>query len=105
VDVSEDGEGYTFQLDLPGLDPNDIKIEMNGDTLTVRGERKGETVRRESDLLHRVERVYGSFERAFRLTLPVDAAAIKALYKHGVLEVRVPKLEPAKKREITIDVG
>jgi HSP20 family protein len=105
VDVSEDGEAYAFQLDLPGLDAKDIKIEMDGDTLSIRGERKNEMVKKESDLVHRVERMHGSFERKFRLALPVDSGAIKAAYKNGVLDVRVPKLEQAKKREITIDVG
>lgn len=105
VDVSEDGDAYTFQMDLPGLDSKDIQIEMDGDTLNVRGERKGETVRKESDLVHRVERVHGVFERSFRLALPVDSGAIKAAYKNGVLEIRVPKLEQAKKRSITIDVS
>ena len=104
VDVSEDGSGFTFRMDAPGLDPKDVRIEMNGDTLSVRGERKDETVRNDGDVVHHVERVHGSFERSFRLRLPVDAGAIKASYKNGVLEIRVPKLEQVKKREITIDV-
>ena len=104
VDVQEDDDAYRFLVDLPGIDPKLVKIEMSADTLSFKGERKAETAEPGKGVAHRVERVSGSFERSFRLGLPVDSAKIKATYRDGVLDIVVPKLEQAKTREIAIDV-
>ena len=104
VDVEETPEAYVFHADLPGIDAKDVKITVNGDTLTLRGERKREEKKSEGSL-HRFERSYGSFERAFTLGVPVSADQVKATYKNGVLEIRVPKAETAKSREIEVQVG
>ena len=103
VDVRETDEAYSFRFDLPGIDPKQVKIEMSADVLSLKGERKAETLEGEQGVAHRTERVSGTFERSFRLGLPVDSSKIKATYKDGVLEIHAPKLEQAKTREIAID--
>ena len=104
VDVEETPEAYVFRADLPGVRQEDVKVSLMGDTLTIRGERKPQSVSKEGNL-HRVERVSGSFERSFELGKPVHGETVQATYKDGVLEVRVPKAEEARRREIQIQVG
>ena len=104
VDVEETPQAYQFHVDLPGVAPKDVKVTVSGDTLTVRGERKREAKTTEG-ALHRTERAYGSFERSFTLGLPVRADEVKAAYRDGVLEIRVPKADEARAREIEVEVG
>ena len=104
VDVEETPEGYVFRADLPGVDPKEVKVTVNGDTLTFRGERKREEKSSEGSL-QRVERTYGSFERSFTLGTPVRPDQVKASYHDGVLEIRVPKAEEARLREIPVQIG
>ena len=102
VDVHETDKGYTLKFDLPGVKPEDVKIETESGTLVVKGERKAETLEGTN---HRLERVSGSFERAFRMRARIDADAITAAYKDGVLTIEVPKAAEAVKREIKIQLG
>lgn len=104
VDVEETPEAFVFRADLPGFAQKDVKVSLVGDTLTLRGERKRETVKAEGTL-HRTERVHGTFERTFTLDSPVRGDQVKATYRDGVLEVRVPKAEEARVREIEVQVG
>ena len=104
VDVEETSEAYVFRADLPGMSSKDVKVTVNNDTLTLRGERKLEERETEGSL-HRVERAYGSFERSFTLGLPVRADQVKASYKNGVLEVHVPKADEAKPRDIEVQIN
>ena len=104
VDVEETPEAYIFRADLPGVDSKNVKVTVNGDTLTLRGERKREEKKVEGTL-HRYERSYGAFERAFTLGTPVKPDQVKAAYKDGVLEIRVPKAEEARSREVEVQVG
>jgi HSP20 family protein len=101
VDIEETPEGFVLRADLPGVAQKDIKVHVVGDTITLRGERQ--LTRKEG--LHRVERVHGTFERSFTLGTPVKNEGIQATYRDGVLEVRVPKAEEAKVREIEVQVG
>lgn len=101
VDIEETQDGFALRADLPGIDPKDVKVRIMGDTVTISGERKHADQKREKSL-HRVERVYGVFERSFRLGVPVRADQVKATYKDGVLEVTIPKADEAKPREIEI---
>jgi len=101
VDVEERREGYVVKAELPGIKLEDIKITVADNQLVIRGEKRRE-VEKNDTAYHRVERVYGSFERAFTLTKAVAAEKIEATYRDGVLEVRVPKAEEAKAREIQI---
>ena len=104
ADIHENAEGFVIRMDLPGVAQQDVKVTLEGDTLTVRGERKSETQSQQDSAYYR-ERVFGSFERTFTLTSPVRADQVKATYRDGVLEVSVPKAEEAKVREIQIQVG
>lgn len=104
VDVEENTEGFTVRMDLPGVAQKDVKVSLLGDTLTIRGSRDLERERNEKGM-HRVERFSGAFERTFTLGVPVRADQVKAVVKDGVLEVRVPKAEEARTREIEVQVA
>jgi HSP20 family protein len=104
IDVEETPDAYVFHADLPGVNAKDVKITVNGDTLTVRGERKREEQKTEGSL-YRTERLYGAFERTFTLGTPVRSDQVKAAYRDGVLEIKVPKAEEARAREIEVQVG
>lgn len=103
VDIEEGRESYVVKAELPGIRLEDIKITIADNQLVVRGEKRRE-VEKNDTTYHRVERVYGAFERVFTLTKAVAADKIEALYRDGVLEVRVPKAEEAKAREIQIKI-
>jgi HSP20 family protein len=103
VDVRETKDEVVLSFDVPGMSEKDIQLSITGDLLTVRGERKFD--REESkDTYHRVERVYGKFERTVQLSMPVQTDKVKATYREGVLEVKLPKVEEVKPREIKIDL-
>jgi HSP20 family protein len=104
VDVEESAEEFVVRADLPGLTQKDVKVNLMGDTLTIRGERKQEDSRRDQSYV-RTERTYGVFERSFTFGTPVKNDGIRAQYRDGVLEVHVPKAEEAKVREIEVQVG
>lgn len=103
VDIEEDRESYVVKAELPGMKLEDIKISIADNQLVIRGEKRRE-VESKDKTYHRVERVYGSFERAFTLTKAVASEKIEAIYRDGVLTVRVPKAEEAKAREIQIKI-
>lgn len=104
VDIEESAEGYSIRADLPGVNEKDVKVSLVGDTLTLRAERKRESETKLGNV-HRTERLYGTFERTFTLPAPVRGDQVKASYRNGVLEVRVPKAEEARVREIEVQVG
>jgi HSP20 family protein len=104
ADIEENADGYVIRMDLPGVSQKDVKVSLSGDLLTIRGERKQEN-QTDHGTHHRIERVHGSFERSFTLGTPVRNDQVKAQVKDGVLEVRVPKAEEAKVRDIEIQVG
>jgi HSP20 family protein len=104
VDIMESPEGFVLKADLPGIDQKDVKVSVMGDVLTIRGERR-QTATQKDGNLHRSERLYGSFERSFTLGVSVRADQVKASYRDGVLEVRVPKAEEARMREIEVQVA
>ncbi len=101
VDIRETPEEYVIRADLPGLSQKDVKVNLMGETLTIRGERKQEHGEHDGNY-HRIERVYGAFERSFNLGAPLRADQVKATYKDGVLEIRVPKAEEARLKEIEV---
>ena len=104
VDVYETEDSYVLKADLPGVNKKDIKIDVNDNTLTFKGERKFEE-KTEKDNYVRVERSYGSFTKSFTLSDNVDTENIKASYKDGVLEITLAKKEEAKPKEIDIEVN
>ena len=104
VDIEETPEEFVLRADLPGVQKDDVKLSLTGDTLTIRGERKLESQKKHGTL-HRVERLQGSFERSFVLGTAFRGDRIQAVYRDGVLEVRVPKPDEARVREIEVQVG
>jgi len=103
ADIYETKEGYVFKFELPGIDKDDVKVELEGDKLSVSGERKEDTeVKREE--YHRVERYCGSFSRSFQLPKNADGQEVNASMKDGILELRIPKKEEAKAKAIPIDI-
>ena len=104
VDIEENAEGFVIRADLPGVEQKDVKVHLYGDTLTLRGERNLQSERDEKGA-HRVERFSGSFERTFTLGVPVRGEQVKALFRDGVLEIRVPKADEARTREIEVQVA
>ncbi len=103
VDVVEEKDAIVVTAELPGMKKDEIDIQFENGVLSIRGER---TLSKESEekTYHRVERVYGTFVRSFTLPRSVDAEKINATYQDGVLEIRVPKREEAKPRQININV-
>lgn len=104
VDISENENAFVLKAELPGVNREDINIDINNKTLTLKGEKKFEE-KTEKENYVRVERSYGSFSRTFALSDKVDTENVKASYKDGVLEVTLPKKEEAKPREIKVEVN
>jgi HSP20 family protein len=101
VDVWETDSDVVYAFDLPGIPEDKISVEVEEGSLTVTGERE-RTEKTEGDRFYRYERRFGSFERSIGLPQGVKEDEIKADYKDGVLEIRVPKPEQAKPRRIQI---
>jgi HSP20 family protein len=103
VDVLETEDALVLRAEVPGITPADIQIQLVGDTLTLKGERKFEQQAKGRQYL-RVERAYGIFQRSFTLGIPVKNEAVQANYREGVLEITLPKAEEVKPKQITIHV-
>jgi HSP20 family protein len=102
TDVSEDSNSLRITMELPGVNPHDVRLSLENNILTIRGEKKHQAD--ESDeRVHRFERTYGVFERTFALPNTVDPEKIEAQYENGVLFVMIPKAERAKPREIRVN--
>ena len=104
VDVHETKDEFMLTLDIPGVTEKDVNISITGDLLTVKGERRFERDGGEGNTYHRVERLYGKFERSVQLPTMVQTDKVKASYRDGVLTVKLPKAEEVKPREIKIDL-
>lgn len=101
VDIAEDRDKMLVTAELPGFKEDEVQIQMEGNLLTIRGERKFER-EKEGRNYHRVERSYGQFVRSFSLPNNVDRENIRANFHNGLLEIELPKREDAKPREIKI---
>ena len=103
VDIYEKNDSVVVKAELPGVERDQISVEVKDGILTLRGERKFERdVKEES--YHRVERSYGTFLRSFSLPVSVDQDQVKATFRDGVLEVELPKKEQAKPRQIQVKI-
>jgi HSP20 family protein len=103
VDIAEHDDGYVVKMEIPGVDKNDVKITMQDNTLTVRGEKKQERESRGSNY-HRVERSFGAFQRSFTLSSSVKPEKIDASFKDGILNIELPKAEESKPKQIDVKV-
>ena len=103
VDISETKDSYIVKAELPGLEAKDVNVNLSGDLLTIKGEKKKEAEDKEEQH-YCVERYYGSFQRVFQLPSGVKGDKIAATFEKGVLKITLPKAEEAKKKEIEIKV-
>jgi HSP20 family protein len=104
MNVYEEGDNFVVEAQIPGMKPEDIDINIEHGTLTVRGESKSEQERRERNYVIREHRA-GSFSRSIRLPDMVDPDACEATYDNGILRLTLPKSEQAKPRRIPIQAG
>jgi len=104
VDVFETDQNLVVKAELPGIDPKDVEIRVENNTLFLQGQRKFENEVKEENY-HRIERSYGSFTRTFALPGSIDAEKVSADYKSGVLTLTLPKREEAKPKTIKINVS
>jgi HSP20 family protein len=103
VDVYEEKDTVVIKAELPGMRKEDIEVNLTGDTLTIKGEKKEDKEVKEDDYYRR-ERSYGSFLRTMALPCEVKSEQIKANFKDGVLEIRLPKTEEARKKSIAVKI-
>ena len=103
-DITEDDRSIRLQLELPGVKPEDIRLSIEDNVLSVRGEKR-QVAEERNERVHRYERSYGAFERSFTLPSSVDSGSIDANFENGILTVMIPKSERAKPREIRLGTG
>jgi HSP20 family protein len=101
VDISETADAYVFTVELPGMKPEAVEVEVKDNTLTLKGERMNAETNAGERYHHR-ERPTGRFVRIFRLPKPVDADHVSATYRDGILSVIVPLRAEAKPRKIQV---
>lgn len=101
VDIHETDDSVIVTAELPGVERDQVHVEVREGVLTLRGERKSER-KSKGEYYHRMERSYGSFVRSFSLPATVDEDKIRATLKNGVLEIRLPKKEEARPKEIPV---
>ncbi|UCC66936.1 MAG: Hsp20/alpha crystallin family protein [Deltaproteobacteria bacterium] len=104
VDILEKGEEIILKMEVPEINQKDIEIKMEGNILTIKGERNLEAGTKRDDY-HRLERPYGKFIRSFSLPNTVDQGKVKASYKDGILKLVLPKKEETKPKQIQIEAG
>jgi len=103
VDVFEEKDDIVVKAEIPGIDKDNIEVNLSDHILTIKGQKKKEEEVKEENY-YRSERSYGSFIRTLELPKEVHADKVKANFKNGVLEVRMPKTEEAKAKEIKVKV-
>ena len=103
INILEREDAMVITADLPGLKAEDVDVTVEEGTLTIRGERKLEEVG-EGETFHRVERIYGVFERTFTLPNSVDVDKIEARFSNGEMTLTLPKREESKPRSVKIKV-
>lgn len=103
TDIAETDKEFVFKAELPGVKKEDVSVELEGNMLTIRGERK-EQKEEKTAKLHRVERFHGSFLRSFSLPENVDAKSISADMNDGVLQVHLQKMTEAAVEKTKVEV-
>jgi len=104
VDIAEDSNGYLIKVELPEVRKDDVKVTVDGGTLTISGERKGEKEEK-GRKFHRIERYYGRFERSFSIPDDAETNNVKAEFKDGVLRVSLAKSEKARPKQVEVKVS
>lgn len=103
LDLSATDKAYTIAVEVPGVDEKDVKVEVDNDTLTIRGEKKHEKEENDKNY-YRMERSYGAFQRVLSLPEDADQAGVAATFKNGVLTVTMPRMaaQQANVRQIEV---
>ena len=104
VDIYEDKDKLVLKLEVPGIDEKDLDVQIENNTLTVKGERKFEKDEKEENF-HRIERSYGSFYRSFTLPTTVEAGKVTAKYTAGVLRLELKKKAEAQPKQIKVEIA
>ena len=104
VDIYETANEVVVKAELPEVNQSDIDIQVENNTLTLRGERKLDKETKQENF-HRIERAYGVFSRSFTLPSTVDQERIKADYKDGILRISLPKREASKPKQIKVAIS
>lgn len=106
TDVYDDGDSFVFEMELPGMQTDDVEIDLEDNRLTISGEQSRETTESPEDrTYYRAERYVGSFSRSFVLPDGVDAESVDATFQNGTLQIRVskPVENGSGRREISIE--
>lgn len=104
TDVTDEGDHYLLEADLPGFDKKDIHLSLNGDMLTIQAERHARVEEKDKkDKVVRMERSYGSYSRQFNVS-QIDADHIKAAYDNGVLRLTLPKRNAELSQSRTLEI-
>ncbi len=103
VDIVEAEQEFLIKADIPGVEKDHVKVSVENGVLTIQGERKTEKEEKDAKF-HRVERFTGTFVRRFTVPENVDADAIKAVFKDGMLTLHLPKTQKALPKAIDIHV-
>ncbi len=104
LDVSESEDAFEVEAALPGVKPDDVEIQVHGDTITIKGEAKEEREEKGKNWL-RHERRYGMFARSFTLPTAIDADKAVAEFENGVLKLHLPKSEAERPKTIKVGTG
>ncbi|MFN2601893.1 MAG: Hsp20/alpha crystallin family protein [Gemmatimonadaceae bacterium] len=105
VDIRENQNELSLDVELPGLNPNDVEITAENGVLTIRGEKQTERKEGDDSRYHIIERSYGSFLRSFQLPQGLDESKIEANYNNGILSIHLPKSALAQPKKIQIKSG
>jgi HSP20 family protein len=103
VDIYETANRIVLKAEVPGMHREDITVEITESVLTLKGEKRVERELEEANY-HRLERVFGAFERRFSLPNTVDQENVKAIYKDGVLEISLPRVSKAQKSQVKVKI-
>ena len=101
IDVAEDEKEVTIRAEVPGMQPSDLDITVQGDQLVISGEKKEHSEKKDKDF-HHVETRYGTFRRSVQLPPNADSQKVTADYNHGILTIRVQKSPLAQPKKVEI---
>lgn len=104
VDVFERDDVLVFRAEVPGIERDDIQVDVEGDVLTIRGTRRRDVELKEGSA-YRLERSFGNFTRKFKLPRDLDTTKVKAVHKNGLLEVSLPRADEARSRKIAVEAA
>lgn len=104
LDVYDEKDDLIVKAEIPGLTKDEIDISLDGNTLTIKGEKKKEEEVKEDDY-YRCERSFGTFSRTIELPMEVKVDKVNASFKNVILEIRLPKAEEAKKNVVKVRVA